>query len=77
MNSVQLYGAFCTAIGGLLWLLVQRRRFYRRGLGGLQHFRNFWTGLIVGVVEWAVAVVSILALLLGAFLLILGALYGN
>lgn len=77
MNNVQLYGAFCVAIGGLLWLLVQHRRFNRRGLGGLQHFRSFWIALLMTVLEWLVMAVSVFALLFGMFLLLLGLYYGN
>jgi len=76
MNNIQLYGACCTAMGGL-WLLVQRRRFYRRGLGGLQHFSSFWTALLITLLEWIAVALSIVVLLFGVFLLVLGALYGN
>jgi len=43
-------------IGMSISLLVGMRQFDRRGLGGLQHFRNYFVGLITlfveGVLKW-------------------------
>ncbi|MDX9883098.1 MAG: hypothetical protein RBS73_13630 [Prolixibacteraceae bacterium] len=44
-------------IGLGICLLVGMRQFNRRGLGGLQHFRNYFIGLITlfveGALKWA------------------------
>lgn len=38
-------------IGISLRLFVSMRRFNRRGLGGLQHFRNYFTALFILLME--------------------------
>lgn len=39
-------------IGSGIRLMVGMRQFNRRGLGGLQHFCNYFVGLITISVEW-------------------------
>lgn len=39
-------------IGLAIRLLVGMRQFNRRGLGGLQHFNNYFVGLITLSIEW-------------------------
>lgn len=39
-------------IGLAIRLLISMRRFNRRGLGGLQHFNNYFLGLITLTIEW-------------------------
>lgn len=39
-------------IGLIIRLLVGMRQFNRRGLGGLQHFNNYFVGLITLSIEW-------------------------
>ena len=39
-------------LGAGLRLIIGMRQFNRRGLGGLQHFGNYFVGLITLVVEW-------------------------
>lgn len=33
-------------------LVIGMRQFNRRGLGGLQHFNNYFVGLITLTIEW-------------------------
>ncbi len=42
--------AFLIGLG--IRLMVGMRQFNRRGLGGLQHFSNYFIGLITISVEW-------------------------
>ncbi|MFT4152896.1 hypothetical protein [Parafilimonas sp.] len=39
-------------IGLVTRLLIGMRQFSRRGVGGLQHFNNYFTGLITLFFEW-------------------------
>lgn len=39
-------------VGLAIRLFVGMRQFNRRGLGGLQHFNNYFVGLITLLVEW-------------------------
>ncbi len=54
LQSLPYPALFFTGLG--IRLLVGMRQFNRRGLGGLQHFRNYFTGLITllveGVLKW-------------------------
>ena len=39
-------------VGLTIRLFVGMRQFNRRGLGGLQHFSNYFIGLITLFIEW-------------------------
>ena len=39
-------------VGLAIRLFVDMRQFNRRGLGGLQHFNNYFVGLITLSIEW-------------------------
>jgi hypothetical protein len=39
-------------VGSAIRLFVGMRQFNRRGLGGLQHFNNYFVGLITLSIEW-------------------------
>lgn len=52
---------FFTGLG--IRLIVGMRQFNRRGLGGLQHFSNYFVGLITLAIEW-VLIWTALALML-------------
>jgi hypothetical protein len=41
-------------VGLAIRLFVGMRQFNRRGLGGLQHFNNYFIGLIKLAIEWVV-----------------------
>lgn len=54
------------AIGIGLKLLIGMRRFKRRGAGGLQHFSNYFIGLITLGLEWITNIAAIGLMLWGA-----------
>lgn len=55
-------------VGLAIRLLVGVRQFNRRGVGGLQHFDNYFVGLVTLFMEWL--------LKRAAFVLMLWGLYG-
>lgn len=52
-------------VGLAIRLLVGMRQFNRRGLGGLQHFNNYFVGLFTLFIEWIFKWVSIGFMLYG------------
>lgn len=40
------------AVGLLIRLIIGYRRFNRRGVGGLQHFDNYWKAILITALEW-------------------------
>ncbi len=52
-------------IGLGIRLIVGMRQFNRRGLGGLQHFSNYFVGLITLSVEWALKWIALILMLWG------------
>ena len=39
-------------VGLVIRLFISMRQFNRRGLGGLQHFNNYFVGLVTLAIEW-------------------------
>ncbi|NGF55541.1 hypothetical protein G5B00_03360 [Parapedobacter sp. SGR-10] len=39
-------------VGLAIRLIIGMRQFNRRGVGGLQHFNNYFVGLFTLIVEW-------------------------
>lgn len=62
-------------IGLAIRYVISRRRFYRRGIGGLQHFRSYERGVFITFMEWIFSLLSFLILLGG--IVTLGLYYGN
>ncbi len=54
-------------IGLGIRLIVGMRQFNRRGLGGLQHFDNYFVGLITLSVEWVLKWVALVLMLWGLY----------
>jgi len=50
----------CLIVGLSLRLWVQRRRFYRRGVGGLQHYSSYSKALFTSFLEWMLIIISML-----------------
>ena len=69
-SSVQMTGVMLLFTGLLIRLIIGKRRFDRRGTGGLQHFRSYWAALILTFIEWLVSLVSMLMILSGLLLLL-------
>lgn len=66
LHSIPYSILFFTGLG--IKLIVGMRQFNRRGLGGLQHFSNYFVGLVTLFAEWL--------LQWAAFALIIWGLYG-
>lgn len=52
-------------IGLAIRLFVSMRQFNRRGLGGLQHFNNYFVGLITLSIEWVLKWAALALILCG------------
>ena len=52
-------------VGLAIRLFVCMRQFNRRGLGGLQHFNNYFVGLITLAIEWVLKWAAVALLLWG------------
>ncbi|MEP0712452.1 hypothetical protein [Algoriphagus sp.] len=66
----------CLLGGGFaLRVLVNRRRFYRRGPGGLQHFSRYSKAVLSSMVEGFLLFVSIPMMILGMLVLFFWSIY--
>lgn len=52
-------------VGLAIRLFVGMRQFNRRGLGGLQHFNNYFVGLITLAIEWVLKWAALALLIWG------------
>jgi hypothetical protein len=71
MNNSFLTAMILTAIGLLLRYHIGRRRFNRRGIGGLQQFPTYSRFIFTMAVEKVIFFIGTIALLAGLFLLAL------
>lgn len=60
----------CTVIALLIRYWVGRRRFNRRGVGGLQHFSNYEKAVVTTFFEKLLMLASFALLLIAAILLL-------
>lgn len=60
------------AVGIALRLWVNRRRFYRRGLGGLQHYSSYGRALFTTVFETLIMVAGFILIATAILLFITG-----
>ncbi|TRW27105.1 hypothetical protein FMM05_00190 [Flavobacterium zepuense] len=60
------------AIGIVIRLWVNSRRFYRRGLGGMQHFSSYGKALFTTLFEKALMLASFLLIVAAILLFITG-----
>lgn len=51
MTSVMVYGLLLFSAGLGIRLLVGRRRFNRRGLGGAQFYDSYWSAIFISALE--------------------------
>lgn len=66
----------CLLGGGFgLRVWVERKRFYRRGPGGLQHFSRYSKAVLISMVEGFLMFVSIPMMILGMLILFLWSIY--
>jgi hypothetical protein len=61
-------GLALLAIGLFIRYHMDRRRFNRRGIGGLQHFATYNKGLLTTLAESFISIIGTLCLLAGLFL---------
>lgn len=59
-------------LGVMLLLVIGNRRFKRRGLGGLQHFRNYYWGLLILFLEAVFSLVGFALIAWGLLKLLFG-----
>ena len=65
-NYTVLILAIILFVAGLLIrYFIGRRRFNRRGVGGLQHFKSYNTSLIIPVMERVLNIIGTLMILAG------------
>ncbi|PZX57611.1 hypothetical protein LV84_01739 [Algoriphagus ratkowskyi] len=66
----------CLLVGGFgLRVWVERKRFYRRGPGGLQHFSRYSKAVLISMGEGFLMFVSIPVMILGMLILFLWSIY--
>lgn len=64
MKTEQIYWMLLIA-GIIIRYIIGQRRFKRRGLGGLQHFNNYFIALITLFIEWVGSIIAMLMMLIG------------
>ena len=69
-TTVQILGSVLLLIGFIIRLFIGKRRFDRRGVGGMQHFQSYWVALILTFIEWIAGIVSLMIILSGLILLL-------
>jgi hypothetical protein len=69
MKTHFITGMILTAVGLLIRFHISRRRFNRRGIGGLQQFPTYGRFIMTMVVEKVIYFIATLSLLAGLFLL--------
>jgi flagellar biogenesis protein FliO len=71
MNTIQehthtfIHGIIITVIGLILCYLIGKRRFNRRGIGGLQYYSNYGTAVVTTLFEKLVKLIGIVLLIIG------------
>lgn len=70
LTRIQLHGIYLLIAGLIIRFIVGRRRFKRRGVGGLQHFNSYLLALIVMSIEWLFNLAGLAAIIIGLFLLV-------
>ncbi len=58
--------------GIIIRYIIARRRFNRRGLGGLQHYRSFDRGVITTFLEWVCRWAAFIMIIVGILHLLAG-----
>ena len=72
MVQYYILGIISIAAGGIINYSINRRRFYRRGPAGLQHFRTYSGAVAVTWLERLGKLVAILLICVGIFFLFAG-----
>ena len=69
MKTTLITGLLLSAIGLFIRYHISRRRFNRRGIGGLQQFPTYGRFLLTVTIERIIYIIGTLCLLAGLFLL--------
>lgn len=72
MNTYYLAGGIILLLGILLVRFVNRRRFNRRGPGGLQHFSSYDSSVVIRIFELIVKIVAYIMIICSLALLVNG-----
>jgi hypothetical protein len=71
-NYTVLIIAIILFVAGLLIrYIIGRRRFNRRGIGGLQHFKSYNTSLVIPVLERVLNMIAAIMILAGIYFYII------
>lgn len=70
ITSVQAVAVVLLIAGITLRLILNKRRFDRRSVTGLQQFRSYWSALIVILLEKLAGLAAFLSIIAGLFLLV-------
>lgn len=65
-------GWLLLAAGIIIRYIIARRRFNRRGIGGLQHYRSFEGAVGTTILEWVFRWAGILMIIVGILYLLAG-----
>jgi len=68
-GNTLLYGLLLVSIGLLIRYQIGRRRFNRRGIGGLQQFPTYGRFMLTVIIEKVIYLIGTLCLWAGLFLL--------
>jgi hypothetical protein len=68
LTDLQKIGIVIFVIGIIIRYTINRRRFYRRGVGGLEHFKSYGRSVFIRFVERLFRFLAMAMILLGAFL---------
>jgi hypothetical protein len=63
-----LYALSMIGIGMVIRYLVARRRFSRRGIGGLQHYSSYGKAVFITLLEWLFQWLANVLMVIGIFL---------
>lgn len=69
-NHLTIYAIILLATGLSLRYIIGKRRFNRRGVAGLQHFRSYGIAVIIMTIEKVVNIIAAL-MIIGAVILYL------
>ncbi len=70
-STVTYYGIALLIFGIAVKFLLSYRKFQRRGVAGLQHFSNYWKGVLIITLEKFAGISSLFIILLGLVLVFL------
>ncbi len=70
IGHFQLYGIVMLVAGIAIRYFIGRRRFNRRGVGGLQHFANYERAVFITLLERVFIWIANILMLFGAIMIV-------